>query len=142
MMCNCTQGQDLNVSKPISHLFGGVSMAASEKVQEIALRLEELNAEEKSQLFMLVPSLWEEIPVEKLLTQLFQEEEVIRHGKEYRLDITKQKQLSQLLEKNRQKTLVPAEEAEMDQLIEESEDLTLLKAQALYTVKLLAKRLS
>jgi len=87
---------------------------------------------------MLVPSLWDSIPVETLLTQ---EEIAIRHGREYRLDKKKQTRLSQLLEKNRSEILTHAEEAEMDQLIEDGEELTLFKAQAIYTLKLLAKRL-
>jgi 3-dehydroquinate synthase class II len=116
-------------------------MIASDKVQEIASKLQQLNAEEKHQLFMLVPSLWESIPVENLITLLSQEEKAIRHGTEYRLDKKKQKRLSQLLEKNRSGILTPAEEEEIDQLIEEGEELTLLKAQALYALKLLARRL-
>jgi len=100
------------------------------------------NNEEKRQLFTLVPSLWESMPVEKLLTQLALEEEAIRRGTAYRLDKKKQKRLSQLLEKDRSQTLTPDEEEEIDRLIEESEELTRLKAQALYTLKLVAKRLS
>ncbi|MCH8294352.1 hypothetical protein IH992_24995 [Candidatus Poribacteria bacterium] len=117
-------------------------MTVSEKVQEVAGKLQQLNAEEKRQLFTLVPSLWESLPVENLIPQLSMEEEAIRHGTEYRLDKKKQKRLSQLLEKNRTQTLPLDEEEEIDRLIEESEELTLLKAQALYTLKLLVKRLS
>lgn len=112
-------------------------MIASDRVQEVAGKLQQLNAEEKSQLFMLVPSLWDSIPVETLLTQ---EEIAIRHGREYRLDKKKQTRLSQLLEKNRSEILIPDEEEEMDQLLKEGEELTLLKAQAIYALKFLAKR--
>ena len=93
-------------------------MIASDKVQEVAGKLQQLNAEEKRQLFMLGPSLWESIPVETLLTLLSKKELAIRHGTEYRLDKKKQTRLSQLLEKNRSGILTPAEEDEMDQLIE------------------------
>jgi len=113
-------------------------MIASDRVQEVAGKLQQLNAEEKSQLFMLGPSLWESIPVETLLAQ---EELAIRYGTEYQLDKKKQTRLSQLLEKNRSEILTPAEEEEMDQLIKEGEELTLLKAQAIYVLKLLAKHL-
>ena len=115
-------------------------MIVSDKVQEVAGKLQQLNAEEKRQLFMLFPSLWESISIESLLTLLSKEEEAIRYGTEYRLDKKKQTRLSQLLEKNRSGILTPAEEDEIDQLIEEGEELTLLKAQALYALKLLAKR--
>jgi len=110
---------------------------ASGKVQEVASKLQQLNAEEKRQLFAIVPSLWESPPVETLKTVLSQEELAIRHGAEYRLDKKKQRRLSQLLEKNRSGIITPAEEGEMDKLIEEGEELTLLKAQALYALKLL-----
>jgi len=116
-------------------------MITSDKVQDVAGKLQQLNTEEKRQLFMLVPSLWESIPVETLLTLFSQEEENIRHGTEYRLDKKKQTRLSQLLEKNRSGILTPTELEEIDQLIEEGEELTLLKAQALYAIKLLIKRL-
>lgn len=115
-------------------------MIASDKVQEVVSKIQQLNAEEKRQLFMLVPSLWQSIPVETLLTLLFQEELTIRHGTEYRLDKKKQTRLSQLLEKNRSGILTPVEEEEMDGLIKDGEELTLLKAQAIYALKLLAKR--
>lgn len=116
-------------------------MMASDKVQEVASRLQQLSAEEKGQLLTIVPSLWEFIPVETLKTALSQEEFAIRHGAEYRLNKEKQRRLSQLLEKNRSGILTPDEEEEMDKLIEEGEELTLLKAQTLYALKLLAKRL-
>ena len=116
-------------------------MITSDKVQDVAGKLQQLNVEEKHQLFMLMPSLWESIPVENLITLLLQEEKAIRHGTEYRLDQKKQKRLSQLLEKNRSGILAPTEVEEIDQLIEEGEELTLLKAQALYAIKLLTKRL-
>ena len=116
-------------------------MIASEKVQEVAGKLQQLITEENRQLFMLVPSLWESIPVETLLSLISQEELAIRHGTEYRLDKKKQARLSQLLEKNRSGILTPSEEEEMDQLIEEGEKLTLLKAQVLYVLKSFGKRL-
>jgi len=116
-------------------------MIASDKIQEIAGKLQQLDAEEKRQLFLLVPSLWDSIPVENLITLINQEEEVIRHSTRYRLDKKKQTRLSQLLEKNRSGILTPVEEKEIDQLIEEGEELTLIKAQTLYILKLLAKDL-
>jgi hypothetical protein len=110
-------------------------MAVSERVQEVAGKLQQLNVEEKKQLFALAPSLWESIPFDKFLAELSRAEETIRHGMEYRLNKEKQQILSQLLEKNRSGTLTSDEEAEMDELIEEAEELTLFKAQALYTLK-------
>lgn len=90
---------------------------------------------------MQMPSLWESIPIETLLSLIFQEKLAIRYGTEYRLPKKKQTRLSQLLEKNRSGILTSAEEKEIDGLIEESENLTLNKAQAIYSLKLLTKRL-
>jgi len=116
-------------------------MIASDKVQEVASKLQQLNTEEKRQLFAIVPSLWDAIPVEILKSAFSQKELSIRHGTEYRLDKEKQRRLSRLLEKNRLGILTPAEEEEMDKLIEEGEELTLLKAQTIYALKLLSKHL-